>query len=298
MISGLLYRTTQREAGWRLDAFLRDALPLVPPRSVRHALSAGEVSIGSRRGRGGDRLATGDVVTVGAMAEAADWLPLPPGPPGALLLYADGEAAVLEKPAGVHTEPLRPREAGTLAGTLLHLFPAVAGIAPVPGLTLLTRLDRETSGAVLAALSAPAYAFLVAARGRGEIRKAYACLVRGRLDRELSLTDRIEARGGERVRVRKGERDPDPLGWTRAVPIAVRGDLTAVRAEIAKGKRHQVRAHLAAAGFPVVGDRLYGPPGVPAGRLMLHAAEVTFPRPDGGGMETVVSPPPGEFGLT
>jgi 23S rRNA-/tRNA-specific pseudouridylate synthase len=73
-----------------------------------------------------------------------------------------------------------------------------------------------------------------------------------------------------------------------------------LRAEISRGKRHQIRAHLAAAGFPVVGDRRYSavpPEGAGRTRLMLHAADVNFLHPKSGERMTVVSPLPEEFGL-
>src|SRR5512134_1873427 len=92
-------------SGMRLDAFLRASFPDAPARSVRYALAAGEVRVAGARARKGRRLVEGEVVTVARLAEAADWLPEPGALPGARVLYDDGEAAVLEKPAGVHTEP-------------------------------------------------------------------------------------------------------------------------------------------------------------------------------------------------
>ena len=169
----------------------------------------------------------------------------------------------------------------------------------MPGLTLLTRLDYATSGAVPAALTKDALGFLSRERERGEIRKTYLCLVCGRLDENRTLCFRIDTEGGETVRVRTETPDPDPRRWTTVTPVGGDEFFTLVRAEISRGKRHQIRAHLAAAGFPVVGDRRYSAvPREGAGRrrLMLHAAEVTFLHPVTRKQMMVVSPLPGEFG--
>jgi 23S rRNA-/tRNA-specific pseudouridylate synthase len=170
----------------------------------------------------------------------------------------------------------------------------------MPGLTLLTRLDYTTSGVVPAALTKEALDFFSREREKGEIRKAYYCLVSGRFDEKRTLSFRVDAEGGETVRVRTEDRDPDPSRWTTVTPVRREGSVTLLRAEISRGKRHQIRAHLAAAGFPVVGDRKYGavpPEGAGRTRLMLHAADVTFLHPKSGERMTVVSPLPEEFGL-
>jgi 23S rRNA pseudouridine1911/1915/1917 synthase len=227
-------------------------------------------------------------------------MPEPGDLPGAAVLFADDVVAVLDKPPDVHTEAHRPGERGTLAGYLRYRFPSVEQISSMPGLTLLTRLDYTTSGVVPAALTPEALDFFSREREKGEIRKAYYCLVSGRFDEGRTLSFRIDAEGGETVRVRTEDRDPDPSRWTTVTPVRREGSVTFLRAEISRGKRHQIRAHLAAAGFPVVGDRKYGavpPEGAGRTRLMLHAADVNFLHPKSGERMTVVSPLPEEFGL-
>lgn len=284
--------------GVRLDRFLRTRMPGLPAKSVRFAIGAGEVFVGGERGSKGRILRAGDAVTVREIAEAEDWLPEPGAVAGAAVLYDDPDVAVLFKPVDVHTEPQRPRETGTLAGVLRFLYPEVVSISKDPGLTLLTRLDYATSGAVPAAVSAEAFALLSREREKGRIEKTYLCLVKGRLEKEMSLSFLLETRGGETVLVRKDRREEDPRYWTSVSPLREAGDRTLVRAVISKGKRHQIRAHLAAAGFPIVGDRRYGavpPEGPGASRLMLHAEEVRFTHPSTGKTLRVIAPPPAEF---
>ena len=295
---GFILRVENRENGTRLDRFLRDRLPGMPSRSVRFAIEAGEVRVDGKKGRKGQSLAPGQEVVVLQIAEDQDWRPAPGDLPGASVLFADDEVAVLEKPPDVHTEPHRPGEGGTLAGYLRWKFPSVTPLSPLPGLTLLTRLDYATSGAVPAALTKASLDFLSREREKGEIRKTYYCLVKGPIEKEMTLAYRIDAEGGETVRVRTEFRDPDPGRWTTVTPVGGDGSITLVRAEISRGKRHQIRAHLAAAGFPVVGDRRYAavpPEGAGKRRLMLHAAEVAFLHPGKREWMSVRSPVPEDF---
>src|SRR4030042_64495 len=282
MRGGIALRVEESESGTRLDRFLRARLPGVPSRSVRFAIEAGEVRVDGEKGRKGSPLFAGEEVIVQRIAEAKDWVPDPCELPGAAVLFADDVVAVLEKPPDVHTEPHRPGEKGTLAGYLLGKFPVLAEFSWSPGLTLLTRLDYATSGAIPAALTPEALDFLSREREKGEIRKTYYCLVSGHIEKELTLSFRIDTGGGKTVRVKTEARDPDPKRWTTVTPVRAKDSVTLVRAEIARGKRHQIRAHLAAAGFPVLGDRRYSavpPEGAGHERLMLHAAQVTFHHP-------------------
>jgi 23S rRNA pseudouridine1911/1915/1917 synthase len=288
-------------AGMRLDRFLRDRFPNVPARSVKFALEAGSVRVNGEIGAKGRYLGDGDTVTVAGIAESEDWLPVPGVLPGTSVAFGDSHVAVLCKPCDVHTEPQRPNEPGTLAGFLRTLYPHVAGIAPVPGLTLLTRLDYATSGAVPAALSARAFTFLQKEREMGRIEKRYLCLVEGELTASMSLAWRIDAEGGKTVRVRLDRQDPDPGRWTFVEPVRCEGGTTLLRATITRGKRHQIRAHMAAAHHPIVGDRRYATvprDGPGKGRLMLHAERVTFRHPETGEPVSVDCAAPEEFGIT
>lgn len=299
MREGISLTVEKNESGIRLDRFLRGRLPGLPSRSVRFAIEAGEVRVGGDTGKKGRTLAAGEEVVVCRIAEGSDWMPEPGDLPGGAILFADEVVAVLDKPPDVHTEAHRPGEKGTLAGYLRYRFPAVERFSSLPGLTLLTRLDYATSGAIPAALTPEAFDFLSRERDKGDIRKTYFCLVSGRLEEEKILSFRIVAEGGKTVRVRTDQRDPDPKRWTTVTPVRWEGSVTLLRAKISRGKRHQIRAHLAAAGLPVLGDRRYAavpPGGAGKSRLMLHASEVTFLHPASGEQMTVVSPLPSEFG--
>jgi len=287
------------ESGVRLDRFLRNRFPGVPSRSVRFAIEGGAVRVGDAASPKGRILRDGETVTVASLAEAADWFPVASDLPGASVAYEDAHVAVLCKPHDVHTEPQRPLEAGTLAGYLRALHPEAAEISTAPGLTLLTRLDFATSGAVPAALTAQAWTFLRHEREMGAVGKRYLCLVEREVPEPIPIDYAIDSGGGGTVRVRVDSADPDPSRWTWIEPVGSAGaGRTLVRATISRGKRHQIRAHLAAAGHPIVGDRRYAavpPEGPGKSRLMLHAEEVTFRHPATGEPMRIVCPPGPEF---
>lgn len=294
----LEFRVEARETGMRLDGFLRGRIPDVPARAVRFALAAGHVTVNGARSVKGFAVREGDTIGVARIFGRDEWVPAAGDLPGAAVLYREDGVAVLDKPAGVHSEAHRPGETGTLAGYLRWMFPAVVAFADGPGLSLLTRLDYATSGAVPAALSESAFRELLRQRDHGMIRKSYLCVVAGRLERDAVLPYLLEGESGMRVRVRTDRSDSDRSRWTAVAPLGAGEGWTLVRAAISRGKRHQIRAHLAAAGMPILGDRLYSavPPSGPGhDRLLLHAEAVEFLHPESGVRVRVESPVPEAF---
>jgi 23S rRNA pseudouridine1911/1915/1917 synthase len=234
---------------------------------------------------------------------------------GLVILFQDPAMLAVEKPAGLHTAPLRPGEKGTLLGIVIEAFPEVAGL---PGLKpvepgLVHRLDRETSGIVVIARTAEAFAALRALFAAGGARKTYlaACGCSGETAARppLRIDSRFAPLGGGRRKVRvvtDGERGRRILRetarelYTTEAEIAARGPgRLLLRVAITKGFRHQVRAHLSHLGYPILGDELYGAE-VPAGcprRMYLHAAAIELPHPLSGETLRLESPVPAEFRL-
>ena len=287
------------ESGARLDRFLRDRFPGIPSRSVRFAIEGGTVRVGGAASPKGRILREGETVTVASLPEASDWLPVPSDLPGASVAYEDSHVAVLCKPHDVHTEPQRPLEAGTLAGYLRKLHPEVAEIAPAPGLTLLTRLDFATSGAVPAALTAQAWTFLRHEREMGAIGKRYLCLVEGDVPESTPIDYAIDSDGGGTVRVRKESADPDPCRWTWIEPVggaAAAAPWSGRRSPAASGTRSgRTSPRRAIRSWETAGTPPYLRRGRGRSRLMLHAEEVTFRHPATGEPLRVVCPPGPEF---
>lgn len=311
-------------AGQRLDAAV-SALLGVSRAEARRLVAAGRVRLDGRTPRKGTSVGAGAVVTV-AGPLASEVGPLPDhGATGAegkgaiTVVYEDADLLAVDKPAGMPSHPLRAGERGTAANFLVARDPACAraSLDPREG-GLGHRLDTATSGVLVAARSRPAWLALRAALGGPECEKRYLAEVWG----APPPTGRIDAAIGRRGRRGKtvrleGGRSPQPAETTWKV-LERRPATTLVEARLHAGRPHQVRAHLAGAGFPIVGDDRYGPPAagppepegdpetakrketsalaapVPgtAPRLRLHAAAITFRHPTTAALVTVTAPAP------
>jgi 23S rRNA pseudouridine1911/1915/1917 synthase len=222
--------------------------------------------------------------------------------------FEDESLLVVEKPAGMHTAPLRPAETGTLLSLVLEAWPEVRD---VPGFKtvepgLLHRLDRDTSGLVVLARTARAFEALRA--GFDTMRKEYLAVCAPRDEARAGDAFEIQSRfapyGPGRMRVRvvadgdKPVRETTAATYGTSVFVVTRaGERSLVRAALSRGFRHQVRAHLSHAGYPILGDLLYGVP-VPDGyapRMYLHAALIELRHPVSGAPLVVESPAPPEF---
>ena len=233
-------------------------------------------------------------------------------PEGLVVLFEDQSVIAVDKPAGLHSAPLRIGETGTLLGLVIERFPEVGtlpGVKPVePG--LLHRLDQETSGIVLVARTAGAFSALRMQFEAGEARKEYQAICRcdpADARTSVSMQSRFAPFGPGRRRVRvvlpetrsaRALREASPEVYVTDARVQARqGDRALLSVEIRSGFRHQVRAHLSHLGFPIYGDALYGVP-VPAGaadRMYLHASGISFRHPVTGEQVRIVSPLPPEF---
>ena len=271
--------------GERLDRHLLNAYPWLDRATVEDLLVSGRVRLNGRPAKKGAKLAAGDVLDCREIPEPAD-LKLQPNPDLPLaVLYEDDVVLALDKPAGQPTHPLRWAETDTLANALVARYPALAGIGDdrlFPA--LLHRLDTQTSGLVLAAKTAAAYANLRAQFRRFTVQKHYLALVHGRVEKPGSLAAPLthQTRSPCKMAV---ARNPDKVSpsdlfaaETSWIPLETGQEFSLLDVTIYTGVTHQIRCHLAAAGFPIVGDALYGSP-LAAPRHWLHAARIICTHP-------------------
>jgi len=281
-------------AGRRLDAVVAESVPGASVHEARRLIAAGRVRVDGRRAPKGARLVAGQTLEIDDEPSGTGLVQ--PDPSLALaVLHEDEELVAVDKPAGIPSHPLRAGELGTAANAIVARFPECARASPDPREGgLCHRLDRETSGVLLAARSPEAWARLRAALGAEACSKVYLAEVVGDPPARGIASDPIGRAGrrGAKVRVGAGRR---PLPARTEWEVLERRDGTAlVRARLRAGRAHQVRAHLGAAGLPIVGDALYGAPaGGEAGRLRLHAASIAFTHPVTGAAILIEAPPPG-----
>jgi 23S rRNA pseudouridine1911/1915/1917 synthase len=229
------------------------------------------------------------------------------------VLHEDAALVAIAKPAGVPSHPLAPGQRGTAANAIVARWPECAGASPdAREGGLVHRLDTGTSGVLIAARAAGVWPALRAALTADDCEKTYLAEVVGAppdTGVESMPIGRVGRRGG-RVRV-GGGRQPMAAETAWRV-IERRADTAIVRVTLSAGRHHQVRAHLAAAGWPIVGDRRYGEggghehvdededededenrDGARGGESMhLHAAAVRFRHPVSGDTILIEAPPP------
>lgn len=203
------------------------------------------------------------------------------------ILYTSAALIIANKPAPQPCYPLRGDERDTLMNAVIARFPEAAGNErkPLEGL-LVHRLDNGTSGAIMIARAAPAMADLRSALRSGEIERCYLALVAGTVEEEIVLNFPIahHPRNARKMIAVSGQ--PAPVHQARAAVTVARplrrvGRFTLLALTPKSGSRHQIRVHLAAAGYPIAGDTLYGGEQIAAlasGRFFLHLAELKLPR--------------------
>lgn len=291
------------EQSCRLDIFIAERTGLSRGAALR-LFTGRQVLLDGRVGKKGEVLAAGQRVELRGPPLDPQTTPPQPQPELPLtVLYQDAAVIVLNKPPGMPCHPLRPGELGTVANALVARYPECAGASDNPregGLG--HRLDTFTTGALAAARTPAAWQALRAAFSAGQVDKEYLALVAGvPAEDEFELALPLLSGGGpdghRRVLVattpdemyRKGAQD----AYTRFVVLSRGRHFTLLQAQAQTGRRHQIRAHLAHLGLPLVGDELYGGPRPQdAGPLdladaaatlaaapgyFLHAARLRFP---------------------
>ena len=279
----------------RLDLLLIRRYPELSRRKARDVIEKGQVDVGSERVREPGR----DVPETAAVSFDANRKALPKARSTLPILHEDEHVIVVDKPAGLLSVPTA---AGTDEDTVLARVKDYAErLNPHRGYAeRVHRLDRDTTGALAFALSREARARLIDAFRAHLIERRYLALVLGQPDEESGTVDapvREEWVSGRRGVARPGEASqPARTHWTlrERLPGAA-----LLEVQLETGRQHQVRVHLAHAGFPVLGDPVYGPPpahGRPlAQRPMLHAARLAFAHPITGARIEATSPLPPDF---
>jgi 23S rRNA pseudouridine955/2504/2580 synthase len=292
---------SEDDSGQRLDNFLFRHLKGVPKGHVYRLLRTGQVRINSRRCKPDYRLQAGDELRLPPVRQAEPVLLEQPRDwqrtaLAAAILYEDAHLLVLDKPAGIAVH------GGS--GQSLGVIEALRMMRPdQPGLELVHRLDRETSGCLVIAKKRSALRALHAAIREGQMEKRYLALLAGRWEGGEQVVDvaleKNQLQGGERmVRVAAGGKPAE----SHFRPVSRFANATLVEVMIVTGRTHQIRVHAAHIGHPVAGDDKYGDReanklfrGLGLKRMFLHAHSLNFTHPASG--EPVAASAPLDDGL-
>ena len=293
---------TPDDDGIRLDRWFKRHFPHVTQARLQKWLRTGQVRVDGGRAKAGHRLAAGQTVRVPPLGAGENPPPPPPRPPVpkadaealvAAVLHCDDQVLAINKAPGLAVQ------GGT--GTVLHVDAMLDALrfGSDQRPRLVHRLDKDTSGVLLLARTAAAAKALTAAFRAKTARKVYWAAVvgvprpaAGRIDLALA---KQPGRQGERVTA-------DPKSGKRAITLYRIIERAGNRAawlymEPLTGRTHQLRAHAAALGTPILGDGKYGgsdahfPGHEVSSRMHLHARAIRIPHPAGGVLE-VVAPLP------
>ncbi len=283
---------SDEERALRLDVFLSGKYPSLSRSQVKKMIEDGEIRInGSVVSKAGLKLKAGDVVEF-IIRPAQPWqvtaqdIPLQ-------ILYEDRHLLVINKPAGMVVHPAPGHREGTLVNAILHHCGDLSGIGGVIRPGIVHRLDQDTSGILLVAKDDETHRHLSGQFKDHSVGKTYQALVFGSPPENegmisLPVGRHPEDRKKMSTRSRRGKE-----AVTRWRVAARYGEVTLLAVDIETGRTHQIRVHLSAAGYPVVGDRVYGGKGRLASvrdpalrarlsmlpRQALHAWRIVFVHP-------------------
>jgi len=287
------------DAGRRLDLFVAEHIPELSRTRIQELIREGNVHVDGQTARASHRVVAGESIEVAvlprpAMVAAPEDLPLE-------LLLVDDDFVIVNKPAGMVVHAGAGHARGTLVNALLHRLGKLSGAGGALRPGIVHRLDRDTSGAMIVARNDAAHENLAEQFRSRNVRKIYVALVHGKIPRDSgSITLPISRDPRRRTRMTaRGKTGRHARTDWRVVARLQR--CTLVEAVLHTGRTHQIRAHFAAIGHPVVGDTLYGAPrnlrvatrSLPLlERNFLHAARIGFSHPASGAWVEVRAPLP------
>lgn len=286
------------EEDMRVDRYLADTLDGLSRSYIQKILKEGGVTVNGDAAKASLRLQENDQIELilpddQEMELVPENIPLD-------ILYEDDQLLVVNKPKGMVVHPAPGHYEHTLVHALLyHCGDSLSGINGVLRPGIVHRIDRDTTGALVVCKTDAAHRALAKQLAEHRLRRSYRAILIGRLPDDERT---IEANIGRDPRDRKRMSVvPEGHGKSAVTHVSVEERLrgfTFVSCRLETGRTHQIRVHLSHAGFPVLGDTVYGPSRQPVTGLegqTLHAMELGFLHPVSGEEMLFTAPLPGYF---
>lgn len=283
------------DIGTRIDVFLADNRDELSRSGFKKLIDDGKVLINDVYVKSNYKLKKNDIITV-IIPEAEPIEVLPQDIP-LDILYEDEDVIVINKPQGMVVHPAPGHSEGTLVNALLyHCGNSLSGINGMMRPGIVHRIDRDTSGVIMAAKNNHAHRSLAAQLAEHSITRKYNAIVYNNVKADKGTVDQPIARNpSDRKKMAV------VMGGRRAVThyrvIERLGKFTFIEAQLETGRTHQIRVHMTYIGHPLLGDTVYGPKKQPfnlAGQV-LHARVLGFIHPTTGEYLEFESPLPEYF---
>jgi 23S rRNA pseudouridine1911/1915/1917 synthase len=261
-----------------LDKYVSEKCPALSRSQARKLIEDGCITVSGKTAKPALKLKSGDIVDIFIPPPVPSTLS--PEPVPLKILYEDDDLMVIDKPAGLTVHPAPGHYTHTLVNAVLAHVPDIeAAGTSRPG--IVHRLDKDTSGLIIIARNAAAHMKLADQFKKRAVAKTYQALVRGCLTPGEGL---IEARIGRdpRDRKRMAVVSRGREASTEYTVLKYIGNFSLLEIRPKTGRTHQIRVHLAAIGFPVVGDATYGAKSEYLSRQFLHACRLRFRLPSSG----------------
>lgn len=291
----ILLRASEESKNQRLDAFLASSLDGLTRSQATRLIESGEIAVNGRAVSKSYKLAGGEDIAV-TLPEPEPVEAVPQDIP-LDVVYEDADVIVVNKPSGMVVHPAPGHPDGTLVNALLyHCAGTLSGIGGALRPGIVHRIDRDTSGLIIAAKNDVAHQYLSAQLADHTLARTYECIVVGSLREDRGTVDAPIARhptDRKRMAVVAGGRE----AVTHWEVIARYPGYTHVRCRLETGRTHQIRVHMAYIGHPILGDTVYGAkkevPGLTG--QCLHAVGLRFLHPRTHEVVELSCPLPDEF---
>lgn len=288
-------RASEESKNQRLDAFLASSLDGLTRSQAARLIESGEVAVNGKTAGKSYKLAGGEDIAV-TLPEPEPVEAVPQDIP-LDVVYEDADVIVVNKPSGMVVHPAPGHPDGTLVNALLyHCAGTLSGIGGALRPGIVHRIDRDTSGLIIAAKNDAAHQYLSAQLADHTLARTYECIVVGKLREDRGTVNAPIARhptDRKRMAVVAGGRE----AVTHWEVIARYPGYTHVRCRLETGRTHQIRVHMAYIGHPILGDTVYGAkkevPGLTG--QCLHAVGLRFLHPRTHEVVELSCPLPEEF---
>ena len=288
-------KASEESKNQRLDAFLASSLDGLTRSQATRLIESGEVAVNGRAVSKSYKLAGGEDIAV-TLPEPEPVEAVPQDIP-LDVVYEDADVIVVNKPSGMVVHPAPGHPDGTLVNALLyHCAGTLSGIGGALRPGIVHRIDRDTSGLIIAAKNDAAHQYLSAQLADHTLARTYECIVVGALREDRGTVNAPIARhptDRKRMAVVAGGRE----AVTHWEVIARYPGYTHVRCRLETGRTHQIRVHMAYIGHPILGDTVYGAkkevPGLTG--QCLHAVGLRFLHPRTHEVVELSCPLPEEF---